>query len=74
MAYKEAVDALVHHVFLGRDDDLLADDRILSLVGAVLRAVADGQRVDARLAEEVDGIHRIGVGGGAGKDMVLDAG
>ena len=37
----------------------------------MLGAVADGQGVDAGLLDEFDGVQRVGVGAGLGKDVVL---
>ena len=62
VADQGALNALVEHALLGGDGDLLADDGVLALVGAVLGAIADGQGVHAGLAEELHRVHGIGIG------------
>src|SRR5699024_11149308 len=62
----QAVDAL-----LDGYGYLAAELGVLALVGAVLGAVADGQRVDAGLFYEGRRVERIGVGAGLGEDVIL---
>lgn len=66
-----AVNALVQHAFLRCNRDFAADLRVLALVRAVARAVADGQRVAAGLFKEIDRLHRVGVGARRGEHVIL---
>ena len=73
MADQIALDALVQHALLRRNRDFAADLRVLALVRAVAGAVADGQRVAAGLLEEIDRLHRVGVGARRGEHVILHA-
>ena len=71
MADQGAEDAQSVDALLDGYGYLAAELGVLALVRAVLGTVADGQRVDAGLLDEFDGVKRVGVGAGLGKDVVL---
>ena len=71
MADQGAEDAQAVDALLDGYGYLAAELGVLALVGAVLGAVADGQRVHAGLLDELHGVQRVGVGAGLGEDVIL---
>ena len=69
MADQETADAFVHHAFLGRDGDLTADLHVAAFVGAMGSTVADRKSIAPGLFEEIDRLHRIGVGACRGENV-----
>ena len=73
VADQKTVDLFMAHALFGGDGDFTPDFCILSLVGTVHRAIADGKGVHSRFFEKINRLHRVGVGGCLRKHMILDA-
>ena len=73
VADQKAVDLFVTHALFGSDGDFTPDFCVLSLVGTVHRAIADGKGVHSRFFEKINRLHRVGVGRCLRKHMILDA-
>lgn len=73
VAHECAVESLVGEALAHRDGDLATQLDVLALAGAMHGAIADGERVDLRLADEIDGGEWVGVGARGGEHVVLYA-